>query len=124
VAVERMGRRGRVPLWRRLSSEAQLWLAVGFASLTATALGTATLLIAFATMLSESCGEDQRWAALCVATGLAGLAAVAGLVPAVRSLWASASALHPRWVPGVVAVTVVAWMVAAVSALLPTGGCG
>lgn len=102
----------------------RLWLAAGVASLSAVALGTVMLLVAFATLFGGSCGEDWRWVGLVVATALAALAGLAGMVLGGFSLFPSVDGrVDRRWTPAILVVTAAAWSVAAVSFWLPTGAC-
>jgi hypothetical protein len=102
----------------------RLWLAAGVACLSAVALGTTTTLVAFARLFGESCGEDWRWVGLVVATALAALAGLAGMVLGGFSLFPSADGrVGRRWTPAILVVTGASWSVAVVSLWLPTGAC-
>jgi hypothetical protein len=102
----------------------RLWLAAGVASLSAVALGTVMALVAFATLLGESCGEDWRWVGLVVATTLAALAGLVGMTVGGLCLRSGGEELAGRrWSTAILAVTALAWSVAVVSFLLPTGAC-
>jgi hypothetical protein len=115
----------------------RLWLAIATASVSAVVLGGAVLLVTFATLFRESCGEDWRWVGLVAATGIAAMAAVVGLTLGGLSLHrhsggptATATrpamppvAGEPRWAVGLLTVTGLAWAVGVAAMWLPTGAC-
>jgi hypothetical protein len=115
----------------------RLWLAIATASVSAVVLGGAVLLVTFATLFRESCGEDWRWVGLVAATGIAAMAAVVGLTLGGLSLHRHSDgpmatttspalppvAGEPRWAVGLLAVTGLAWAVGVTAMWLPTGAC-
>ncbi|HEV7759464.1 MAG TPA: hypothetical protein VGO78_10765 [Acidimicrobiales bacterium] len=102
----------------------RLWLAIGTASVSAVVLGGYMTLVALATLLAESCGNDLRWVALFAAAVLAALAAIVGLVVGGWSLHQGGRLRgQARWASGILAFTALAWTIAIVSPWLPDGTC-
>jgi hypothetical protein len=102
----------------------RLWLAVAAAGISTVVLGGAVVLLLFASLFRDSCGEDWRWVALVVATGIAWLATLAALAVAGLSRHRNADGRGERcWATVVLVVTAGAWVLAVVSAWLPAGAC-